>query len=370
MDVASWFRPKKSEQPEQEAPVHRPHVVVLGNEKGGSGKTTTCMHIVVALLRLGFKVGTIDIDARQRSLSRYLENRRRTISKEGVELPTPHHVVITKSPFNVREDAEEDETERFEQGLKRLMPYDFIVIDSPGNDTFLSRLVHSYADTVITPINDSFVDLDVLASVDADTMKVVRPSIYSEMVWEQKLLRAKRDGGSLEWIVMRNRLSNLDARNKRFMKKAVEELARRIGFRLAPGFSERVIYREMFLQGLTVLDVMDMSNNKSISMSHIAARQEVRDLLKLLRIPEVDRRINEARNREMAPQEPEATAPESAPSTAGEAQKTEEATPTESASLGETVSPAAPAAEPEKPAAPATNPYAPTNASPKQYEAS
>lgn len=298
MDVASWFRSKKPGAEEASQPKHRPHVIVLGNEKGGSGKTTTGMHLVIALLRLNFRVGTIDIDARQRSLSRYIENRRRTVSKEGVSLPMPHHIVITKSPFNIREEAEDDERERFEQGLERLLETDFVIVDSPGNDTYLSRLVHSYADTVITPINDSFLDLDVLASVDGETMKVVRPSIYSEMVWEQKLIRAKRDGGSLEWIVMRNRLSNLDARNKRFMKKAVEDLSRRIGFRLAPGFSERVIYREMFLQGLTVLDVMDISNNKSISMSHIAARQEVRDLLKMLRIPEVDRRINELRAQE------------------------------------------------------------------------
>lgn len=300
MGMSQWFRNRKSDEDASGEPApHQPHIIVLGNEKGGSGKTTTSMHLVVSLLRLHFNVGTMDIDARQRSLSRYLENRLKTIKQQDVELPVPQHVVITKSPFNIREEAEEDERERFEQGLERIYHNDFIIIDSPGNDTYLSRLVHSYADTVITPINDSFVDLDVLATVDPDTMKVVRPSIYSEMVWEQKLERAKRGYDSMEWIVMRNRLSNLDARNKRFMKKAVEELARRIGFRLAPGFSERVIYREMFLQGLTVLDVMDMSNNKTISMSHIAARQEVRDLLSTLRIPEIDRRINDLRKREM-----------------------------------------------------------------------
>jgi chromosome partitioning protein len=273
------------------APAKKAYVIVLGNEKGGSGKTTTGMHLIISLLRLGFNVGSMDIDSRQRSLSRYLENRRQTMLKEGVDLPQPQHVIIQRSPFNIVQDAEEDERDRFTKALEKLASVnDFIVIDSPGSDTFLSRTAHAYADTVITPINDSFVDLDVLATVDGQTMKIIRPSIYSEMVWEQKLQRAKRDGGSIEWIVMRNRLSNIDAKNKRFITQVSIELSRRIGFRLAPGFSERVIFREMFLQGLTVLDIMEAGSG-SLSMSHIAARQEVRDLLKMLQIPLLDERL-------------------------------------------------------------------------------
>jgi chromosome partitioning protein len=277
-------------------PAKKAHIIVLGNEKGGCGKTTTSMHLIISLLRLGFSVGSIDIDSRQRSLSRYLENRRQTILKENTPLPQPQHIVIQKSPFNIVQEAEEDERDRFNKAIARLSGVnDFIVIDGPGSDTFLSRYAHALADTIITPINDSFVDLDVLAMVDGQTMKIIKPSIYSEMVWEQKLQRAKRDGGSIEWIVMRNRLSNIDAKNKRFMTQVTTELSRRIGFRQAPGFSERVIFREMFLQGLTVLDIMDMSGNASLSLSHVAARQEVRDLLRTLRIPILDERINKTR---------------------------------------------------------------------------
>jgi len=274
-----------------EAPAKKAHIIVIGNEKGGCGKTTTCMHLIVALMRLGLSVGTIDIDSRQRSLSRYLENRRQTILKENIQLPQPQHVVVQRSQLSVVKEAEADDRERFTKTLERLAAAnDFVVVDSPGSDTYLSRVAHAYADTIITPINDSFVDLDVLANVDGQTMKIIKPSIYSEMVWEQKLARAKRNGGSIEWIVMRNRLSNIDAKNKRFMTQATEELARRIGFRVAPGFSERVIFREMFLQGLTVLDIMEMNGGAGISLSHVAARQEVRDLLKALRLPLIDER--------------------------------------------------------------------------------
>lgn len=288
----------------------RGHIIVVGNEKGGSGKTTTCVHLVVALLRLGFRVGSMDIDARQRSLTRYLENRKKTMVEKETSLPLPSHAIVNKSPFDARKDAENDERDRFTRALaKLLVTCDFVVIDSPGNDTNLARLAHSFADTVITPINDSFVDLDVLAAVDGQTLKIQKPSIYSEMLWEQKMLRAKRDSGSIDWIVMRNRLSNLNARNKRMITRVLGELQRRLGFRVAPGFSERVIYREMFLLGLTVLDVMDTSGKKSLSMSHLAARQEVRDLLRVLRIPKVDERIHDMRTGQIEKPEPPAPQP-------------------------------------------------------------
>ncbi len=285
-----------STTPSADAP-RRAHIFVIGNEKGGSGKTTTSMHLIVALLRLGFKVGSMDNDARQRSLSRYIENRKATMASEGATLPLPAHVVIQRSPFPTVMEAEADERDRFTRALARLLANcDFVVIDSPGSDNYLSRLAHSFADTVITPINDSFVDLDVLAAIDGKSLGITKPSIYSEMLWEQKLLRARRDRGAIDWVVMRNRLSNLDARNKRMITQVMQDLSRRLGFRLAPGFSERVIFRELFLLGLTVLDVVETKKGgTTLSMSHLAARQEVRDLLKALKIPAIDERIAQVR---------------------------------------------------------------------------
>jgi chromosome partitioning protein len=90
----------------------------------------------------------------------------------------------------------------------------------------------------------------------------------------------------MDWVVLRNRIANLDAKNKRRVAGALDELAHRIGFRLAPGFSERVIFRELFLSGLTLLDLKD-TDPAAMTMSNIAARQEVRDLLKALDLPDL-----------------------------------------------------------------------------------
>ncbi len=264
------------------------HVIVVGNEKGGSGKTTTSMHLIIGLLKLGFRVGSMDIDSRQKSLSRYLENRQNYSRKHQVSLSQPTHQVVVRSPFSTVDEMEEDEHFRFTESLRMLArDHDFVVIDSPGSDMYLSRLAHSMANTVITPINDSFIDLDVLAHVNAETSAMERPSIYSEMLWEQKMNRARRGQPTMDWIVMRNRLSNLDARNKRRMADVVEHLGQRIGFRVAPGFGERVIFRELFLEGLTVMDLDREQPGVSLSMSHIAAREEVRQLLKTLGIPKI-----------------------------------------------------------------------------------
>ena len=266
----------------------RPHVIVLGNEKGGSGKSTTTMHVIVALLREGWEVGCLDLDARQGTLSRYIENRNAAAAE--LDLPMPTHRRLQRSVADSALKARAEEADRFAAVLADLADNDFVVIDTPGSDSHLSRLGHARADTLVTPLNDSLLDLDLLARFDAEGRKILGPSIYSEMVWEQKKARAIADGGSIDWIVMRNRLSHLDARNKRRIGKLLDELSKRIGFRLAPGFSERVIFRELFARGLTLFDLRQKGTGVALTMSHLAARQEVRGLLDAIGLP--DRAVN------------------------------------------------------------------------------
>ena len=264
------------------------HVIVVGNEKGGAGKSTAAIHLAVALMRMERRVGVVDLDLRQATLSRYLQNRRGWSDRNGVALPFPEEARLQPSRLRDLDAVEAEERAAFDAAFDGLQPRcDFIIVDAPGHDTVYSRLAHARADTILTPVNDSFVDFDLLASVDPKTFEVERPSLYTEMVWEARKQKAASQRRSIDWVVMRNRISTLDARNKRRVGEGLKALSKRVGFRIAPGFSERVIYRELFPVGLTLLDLTATGSQVQFTMSHVAARQELRDLVIVLKLPQL-----------------------------------------------------------------------------------
>jgi len=277
-----------------EADVGKPfsaHVIVLGNEKGGSGKSTTSMHVAVALLQAGQRVATIDLDSRQKSFTHYIENRRDWAKRAGITLEVPVHHCVARG-FGARiEEVEAQEFAAFAEAVSLVeSAHDFVIIDTPGTDSYLMRLAHSMADTLITPLNDSFVDFDVLGMVDPTTFEVNGVSHYAEMVREARRQRRLVDGGLTDWVVVRNRLSTLGSRNKRLVGEGVDELARQLGFRAVDGLAERVVYREFFPRGLTALDEMDESTlGQRPNLSHMTARDEVKRLIDGLKLP-VDER--------------------------------------------------------------------------------
>ncbi len=254
------------------------HIIVVGNEKGGSGKSTTSMHVATALARMGHRVAALDLDIRQRSFGRYLENRAHFIATQQLTLPMPTLGLLpAQSPSDI---------DPLSEAIAGLEPdHDFILIDCPGSHTRLARMAHMLADTLITPLNDSFIDFDLLARMSPEG-KILGPSIYAEMVWNARQGRQAAGAGAIDWIVLRNRLGTQAMHNKRKVGSALEQLSKRIGFRVAPGFSERVVFRELFPRGLTLLDLKDVGTEQ-LSMSNIAARQELRELIATLNLPGV-----------------------------------------------------------------------------------
>ncbi|MBJ3763411.1 division plane positioning ATPase MipZ [Maribius pontilimi] len=263
------------------------HIIVVGNEKGGSGKSTTSMHIATALVRMGHRVGGLDLDLRQQSFGRYVENRLGYLNRAGLDLPSPEFRQLPEIAQEALAPGENIHDRRLSEAVAGMeATVDFILIDCPGSHTRLSQVAHSLADTLITPLNDSFVDFDLLAKVDAESNKILGPSVYSEMVWNARQLRARAGLQPIDWVVVRNRLGAQNMINKKKMGEALDVLSKRIGFRTAPGFSERVIFRELFPRGLTLLDLKDIGVG-GLNLSNVAARQELRDLIKALNLPGV-----------------------------------------------------------------------------------
>lgn len=247
--------------------------IVFANEKGGTGKSTTAVHSAVALAAAGRAVAAIDLDTRQRTLGRYLDNRAATMRRMGVDLPMPVYATF---------DAARDDD--IHAQLDRLAAdAEVVVVDTPGRDDPYARAAMLRADTLVTPINDSFVDLDLIGEVDPETYRIRRPSFYAELVWASRTQRAKTTGSSVDWVLLRNRLQHIEARNMRRVAGALDELSRRVGFRVIPGLGERVIYRELFPKGLTLLDIQQIGE---LGLSHIAARQELREMIAGFALPE------------------------------------------------------------------------------------
>ena len=268
--------------------VGQARVIVVGNEKGGAGKSTIAIHLVTTLLHAGAKVSVIDLDLRQQSMNRFFANRRTWLEASSATAPMPQFPSGLAAE-TLLEAADDLQTERLESLIaEAAQSADFVVIDTPGANTRLARKAHQHADVIVTPMNDSFVDFDMLGQIDPVTLDLKKPSLYSEAVWEARKNRAATSRQSIDWIVLRNRLAPTEARNRRRLDERVEALSRRVGFRIGPGLRDRVIYRELFPFGLTVCDLSAQLRPVPVSLTHLAARQELRALMQCLGLEEAE----------------------------------------------------------------------------------
>ena len=283
----------------------RPTIVVFGNQKGGSGKSTMAIHAIVSMMQNGYRVGTIDLDSRQGTLTRFFQNRAQKVQDENLNIPCPvKNILVAESKANTISQKNNDEADALQAAYDELFAIgcDIIVLDCPGSDTELSRLAHRIADTLVTPMNDSFIDLDLIAKINGKTLEIEQPSVYSDAVWQYRKERAINRGKPINWFIVRNRLSHINAQNKQNIQTLLEKLEKRFGFTFLNGFTERVIYRELFLKGLTLMDLHAVKEN-SLNMSQLSARQEVRTLINTLGFgqgPAVAKKTETARTQQVA----------------------------------------------------------------------
>lgn len=255
-------------------------VIVVGNEKGGAGKSTLAIHMATALMHGGAKVAILDLDLRQQSMGHFFANRRTWLAANKAEAPMPIEHPLSSDGAALARAGDAEALARFQEAFDQSAEEaDFVLIDTPGGDTAISRAAHGLADVIVTPMNDSFVDFDMLGIVDPVSLELKRPSLYSETVWNSRKARAQTHGRTIDWVVLRNRLAPTEARNRKRLDERVQALSRRVGFRVGPGLRDRVIYRELFPFGLTIADLSPTIRPVAMSLQHVAARQELRALM-------------------------------------------------------------------------------------------
>lgn len=260
----------------------RGKIIVVGNEKGGTGKSTLAMHLIVWFLRQKKLVASIDLDGRQGTLTHYIQNRAAYAAVRHVDLGLPEHLCVSVRESPTAAERAEDE-QAFTAQLDRLQSEnDVVVIDTAGADSHLFRLAHAAADILITPLNDSLIDLDVLAKIEPEKLTVKSPGHYAQTVWQARQKRAAQRKPQTRWFVLRNRVMHVSTRNEKLIWKLLEALGKRINFTPLAGLGERIVFRELFLKGLTLLDVGAGKAGGVMSMTHVAARQELRSILQAI----------------------------------------------------------------------------------------
>jgi chromosome partitioning protein len=251
-DIAHRARPKA-------------RIITVANEKGGAGKSTVAFHLCVALADAGRNVLAIDLDRRQQTLSHALTSREGTARRLGTALPMPRHLVLGHDSGSV-----------LMQEMARVgQSCDTIVIDAPGYDSPIARRAIALADTLVTPVNGSFADVDLLGRFNPVTMKYTGPGCFAEMVEGIRQARFELRQPALDWRVVLNRVRRGTSRSQTNVECALAQLEEKIGFRLVHGLADRVAYRELLLLGLTHLDLRRIPQ---LPRTHSIARDEILQL--------------------------------------------------------------------------------------------
>ena len=255
-------------------------IIVFSNLKGGTGKSTTALSVIVGLLRQGKSVATLDLDMDQEALTRYLFNRTRFAKLTKLRIGMPEHHRFTQIDPGA-ENAPLSARLELLNGLVDTLTAenDYVVIDCPSLDNPLTRTVTARADVLTSPVNESFLDIDVIGEVRGTPPTVTRIGPFAEMIGAEMQRRQDEGVYPLEWIVVRNRRNPSASRHTAAIGTVLGELSKTLSFRVTDGFVDRLIFRELFLVGLSILDLRKDDPLIANNSSHRSAYEEASNLL-------------------------------------------------------------------------------------------
>lgn len=229
-------------------------IIVFGHEKGGTGKSTLTIHVAIGLKMQNYTVGVIDLDARQGTSIRFLTRR------ERLDLMVPdQYFGILNSTSDSKEIAFKEDEIALKTAITKMRDLDYIIIDTRGSNNNFTQLAINFCDKLITPINDSVLDIDMLISIGSKDQVFFGP--YTQTVWEQKKQRNLQNNMKpIDWYLIRNRVSPIVTKNTNNCTAMLETICRKIGCKLGPSITERVIYKETLDRGLLLFDLQDQAS--------------------------------------------------------------------------------------------------------------
>ena len=176
--------------------------IAIVNQKGGVGKTTTCVNLAAALKNLGLRVLVCDFDPQANSTSGFGVDKTSSPNIYDVLLngadpakavaATVYGDVLPSSKALAGASIEMIGLERREYQLREALDqlkarYDYILIDCPPSLELLTLNALCAADTVLVPVQCEYYALEGLSDL-LSTIRIVKRSLNPEIALEGVVL--------------------------------------------------------------------------------------------------------------------------------------------------------------------------------------